>query len=90
MFLSCKLSCNYILKKMMRAKYLPLLVMIFFPIYSCREFSLKVTYGGYAPDVNLENILVLAMEIYRCSSTRGIERCMPGSDDNVPACEKHL
>jgi hypothetical protein len=31
------------------------------------------------------------MEIYRCSSTRGIERYMPGSDDDdVPACEKHF
>jgi hypothetical protein len=49
-----------------------------------------VTYGGYAADVKLENILVLVMEIYRCSSTRGIERCMPGSDDDVPACEKHF
>jgi hypothetical protein len=39
--------------------------------------------------VSLENILAHVMEIYRCSSTRGIERCMPGSDDDVPACEKH-
>lgn len=95
-FLSCKLSCNYIPKKMMGAKYLLLLGMILFSIYSCQGFSLKLAMhlGWLMVAMHLMWIWkifwFLQWNFYRCSSTRGIQRCMPGSNDDLPACEKHF